>query len=113
MDEAKTEVARIFATEKPRAKSKEKALSWKLRWRVIFQTFNINAKPTRWLGFFVDCRLNWQAHIRHQLPLGHCRLRTITRVMVANGIPRKLAGKVAWAAVMSIATYGVETIWED
>ena len=32
--------------------------------------------------------------------------------MKANGIPRKLARKVAWAVAMSSAAYGVEAIWE-
>jgi hypothetical protein len=32
--------------------------------------------------------------------------------MKANGIPRKLARKVAWAVAMSTAAYGVEAIWE-
>jgi len=32
--------------------------------------------------------------------------------MTANGIPRKLARKVAWAVAMSTAAYGVEAIWE-
>jgi len=33
--------------------------------------------------------------------------------MNANGIPRKLARKVAWAVAMSTAAYGIEAIWED
>jgi hypothetical protein len=33
--------------------------------------------------------------------------------MKANGIPRKLARKVAWAVAMYTAAYGVEAIWED
>ena len=33
--------------------------------------------------------------------------------MNGNGVPRKLARKVAWAIAMSTAAYGVETIWED
>jgi len=32
--------------------------------------------------------------------------------MSANGIPRKLARKVAWAVAMSTAAYGVEALWE-
>jgi len=44
--------------------------------------------------------------------LGHHRLRTASRVMSANGIPRKLARKAAWAVAMSTAAYGVEALWE-
>jgi hypothetical protein len=33
--------------------------------------------------------------------------------MNANGVPRKLARKVAWSVAMSTAAYGVEAIWED
>ena len=33
--------------------------------------------------------------------------------MKANGIPRKLARKVAWSVVMSTAAYRVEAMWED
>jgi hypothetical protein len=36
----------------------------------------------------------------------------IARVIKANGIPRKLARKVAWAVAMSTVAYGVEAIWE-
>jgi hypothetical protein len=32
--------------------------------------------------------------------------------MSANGIPRKLARKVAWALAMATASYGVEALWE-
>jgi hypothetical protein len=113
MDEAKTEVAWIFAGERPRAASKEKAKKWKLRWSGVTRKFNINAKPVRWLGFFLDCRMNWQAHVKHRLALGHYRLRTIARVMNANGVPRKLARKIAWSVAMSTAAYGIEAIWED
>jgi hypothetical protein len=95
MDEAKTEVAWIFAGEKPRAASKEKAKKWKLKWRGIARKFDIYAKPVRWLRFFIDCRFNRQAHVRRRLALGHHRLRTIARIMNANGVPQKLARKVA------------------
>jgi hypothetical protein len=98
--------------ERPRAASKEKAKKWKLRWSGITRKFNINAKPVRWLGFFLDCRMNWQAHVKHRLALGHYRLRTIARVMNANGVPRKLARKIAWSVAMSTAAYGIEAIWE-
>jgi hypothetical protein len=57
--------------------------------------------------------MNWQAHVKHRLALGHHRLRTIDRVMNANGVPRKLARKVAWSVAMSTAAYGIEAIWED
>ena len=33
--------------------------------------------------------------------------------MNGNGVPRKLARKVAWAVAMSTAAYGIEAIWED
>ena len=61
VDQAKTEVAWIFASERPRVKIKGQALTWRLRWRNITREFDIKAKPTRWLGFFVSCRMNWQA----------------------------------------------------
>jgi len=32
--------------------------------------------------------------------------------MNANGVPRKLARKVAWAVAMSTAAYGIEALWE-
>jgi ribonuclease HI len=112
MDEDKTEVAWIFAGERPGAASKKKAKKWQLKWRGVTRKFNIKAKPTRWLGFFIDCRLNWQAHTRHRLALGHHRLRTVARIMNSNGIPRKLARKVAWAVSMATASYGVEALWE-
>jgi hypothetical protein len=69
-------------------------------------------KLVPWLGFLIDCRFNWRAHIKHRLALGQYRLRTIARVVKANAIPRKLARKVAWAVAMSTAAYGVEAIWE-
>jgi ribonuclease HI len=112
MNEDKTEVAWIFAGERPRTTSRKKAKKWKLRWRGVTRKFDILAKPVRWLGFFIDCRFNWRAHVKHRLALGHHRLRTIARIMKANGIPRKLARKVAWAVAMSTAAYGVEAIWE-
>ena len=112
MDEVKAEVAWIFASERSRAKTKEKATQWKLRLRGISCTFDLHAKPTRWLGFFVDSRLNWQAHVCHQLALKHHRLRTVSRATSTNRIPRKLARKVAWAVAMSTAAYGIEAIWE-
>jgi len=112
MDQGKTEVAWIFASEKPGKKQREKAESWHLKWQGLTRKFDIKAKPTRWLGFFIDCRLDWKAHVRHRLALGHHRLGTISGIMTANGIPRRLARKVAWAVAMSIAAYGVEAIWE-
>jgi ribonuclease HI len=118
MDENKTEVAWIFAGPRPSAATKKKAEDWNLRWKVplsnqiIERKFNIKAKPTRWLGFFLDPKFNWQAHVKHRLALGHHRLRTLARVMGANGTPRRLARKVAWAVAMSTAAYGVEAIWE-
>jgi hypothetical protein len=119
MDADKTEVAWIFAGPRPSATSKEKAKGWILRWRAsltskwITRKFDIKAKPVRWLDFFLDCRLDWQAHVRHRLALDHHRIRTISRVMNANGVPRKLARKIAWAVSMSTAAYGIEAIWED
>jgi hypothetical protein len=66
----------------------------------------------RWLGFFLDPKFNWQAHVKHRLALRHHRIKTLARVMGANGTPRKLARKVARAVAMSTAAYGVEAIWE-
>jgi hypothetical protein len=86
MDEVKTEVAWIFAGERPGAASKKEAEKWKLKWRNIVCRFDIKAKPTGRLGFFIDCRFNWQAHVRHRLALGSHRIRTTARVMHANGI---------------------------
>ena len=63
----------------------------------IRRRFDIKAKPTRWLGFFIDCRFNWQAHVGHRLALGHYRIKATARVTDANGVQRKLARKVAWA----------------
>jgi len=89
MDKAKTEVAWIFASERPRAESKRKAQKRELRWEEgdVHRKFDLNAKPTRWLGFFVDPRLNWRAHVAHRVALGFHRLRTLARVMNANGVP--------------------------
>jgi hypothetical protein len=64
MDEAKTEVAWISAGERPRASSKEKAKKSKLKWRGVTRKFDILAKPVRWLGFFIDCRFSWRAHVK-------------------------------------------------
>jgi len=73
--------------------SKEKAREWKLKWRGITRRLDIKAKPVRWLGFFIDCRFNWQAHVKHRLALGHYRIKATPRVMNANGVSRKLARK--------------------
>jgi hypothetical protein len=83
-----------------------------LRCRGITRRFDITAKPVRWLGFFIDCRFNWQAHVKHRLALGHRQIRTISRVMTINRVPRKLARKIAWEVSMSTAAYGIEAIWE-
>jgi hypothetical protein len=96
MDKDKTEVAWFFASERPRGPSMTKAKKWKLEWDGITRRFDIKAKPVRWLGFFLDCRMNWRAHVKHRLALGHHRLRTMARIMTANGIRRKLARKVGW-----------------
>jgi hypothetical protein len=118
MDEGKTEVAWIFAGPKPSAATRRKAENWNLRWKVplsnqvVERRFNPKAKPVRWLGFFLDPKFNWQAHVKHRLALGHHRIKTLARVMGANGTPRQLARKVAWAVAMSTAAYGVEAIWE-
>ena len=58
MDEDKTEAQQIFNTERPRASPKKTAEGWKLRWRNITRAFDIKAKAMRWLGFFVDRKLN-------------------------------------------------------
>jgi hypothetical protein len=53
--------------------------------------------------------MNWQAHVKRRLAaLGHHRLRTMARIMNANGVSRK----VAWAVAMSTTAYGIEAIWE-
>jgi hypothetical protein len=56
--------------------------------------------------------MNWRAHVKHRLALGHHRMRTMARIMTANGIRRKLARKVGWAVAVSTAAYGIEAIWE-
>jgi hypothetical protein len=95
MDKDKTEVAWFFANERPRGPSKEKAKKWELNWDGVVR---IKAKPVRWLGFFLDRRMSWQAHFKH---IGRHRIRTMARIMNANGIKRKLARKVGWAVAMS------------
>ena len=102
----------VIQGERPRAASIEKAKSWELKWGDIHRRFDIKAKPTRWLGFFIDCCFNWQAHVRHRLAFGHYRIKATARVMNANGVQRKLARKVSWAVGMSTAAYGIEAIWE-
>jgi len=57
-------------------------------------------------------QLNWQAHAKYRLALRGYRIRTVSRMMSANGIPRRLARKVAWAVAMSTAAYGIEAMWE-
>jgi len=93
MDEARTEVAWVFASEKPEP-HREKAAWRKLEWRGIFRAFDIHAKPVRWLGFPIDPRFNWQAHIRHRIALGRHRLRAVSRVMSASGIPGNSLGRL-------------------
>ena len=44
-DGAKTEAAWIFASERPRAKIKEQALTWRLRWWNITQEVDIKLSP--------------------------------------------------------------------
>lgn len=61
---------------------------------------------------FIDPRFTWQAHVQHRLALEHGRIKAVARVMGANGTPRKLARKIAWAVAMATATYGIEGIWE-
>jgi hypothetical protein len=56
--------------------------------------------------------MNWRAHVKHRLALGHHRLRTMARIMTANGSRRKLARKVGWAVAMSTLAYGIKAIWE-
>jgi hypothetical protein len=110
MDKDKTEVW-FFANER-RGPSITKVRKWRLDWDGATRKSDIKAKPTRWLGFFLDCRMNWRAHVKHRLALGHHRMRTMARIMNANGIKRKLARKVGWAVAMSTAAYGIEAIWE-
>jgi hypothetical protein len=97
---------------RPRRRPRVESFNSKPTPKRITRKFDIKAKPVRWLEFFLDCRLNWQAHVKHRLALGHHRIRTISRVMNANGVPRKLARKIAWAVSMSTAAYGIEAIWE-
>ena len=61
IDEDKTEVAWIFASERPKASSRLKAAEWKLEWRGIIRKFDIKTKPTRWLGFFIELAGAYQA----------------------------------------------------
>jgi hypothetical protein len=112
MDKDKTEVAWFFANERPRGPSIKKVKNWRLDWDGVTRQFDIKAKPVRWLGFFLDCRMNWRTHVKHRLALGHHRIRTMARIMTANGIRRKLARKVGWAVAMSTAAYGIELMWE-
>jgi hypothetical protein len=98
--------------ERPRGPSIAKAKAWRLEWDGVTRKFDIKAKPVQWLGLFLDCRMNWQAHVKHRLALGHHRLRTMVRIMTANGIRRKLTRKVGWVMAMSAAAYGIEAIWE-
>jgi hypothetical protein len=110
MDKDKTEVAWFVAPKSPRGPSIAKGKKWRLDW--VTRKFDINAKSVRWKGFFLDCRMNWRAHVKHRLALGHHRMRTMARIMTANGIRRKLACKVGCAAAMSTAAYGIEAISE-
>jgi hypothetical protein len=112
MDQEKTEVAWFFASERSGVPSIAKAKKWRLDWDGISRKFDHKAKPVRWLGFFLDCRMNWRAHVKHRLALGRHRLRTMGRIMTTNDICKKLARKVGWAIAMSTAAYGIEAIWE-
>jgi len=47
MDEAKTEVAWVFAGERPRAASKDMPKEWRLKWHSVDRRFDIKAKPVR------------------------------------------------------------------
>jgi hypothetical protein len=110
IDKEKTEIAWFFANERPRGPSVAKAKKWRLDG--VTRKFDIKAKPVRWLGFFLDCRMTRRAHVKHRLALGHHRMKTMARVMTVNGIRRKLARKVGWAVAMSTAAYGIGAIWE-
>lgn len=84
LDAEKTDVAWIFAGEWPRAASQKKAEEWRLNWQPpdagsprIVRSFDIKAKPVCWLGFFIGCRFNWQAHVKHRLALGHYRIKAV------------------------------------
>jgi hypothetical protein len=74
--------------------------------------FDIKAKPVQWQGFYLDCRMNWKARVKHRLALVHHRMRTMASIMAANGIRRKLARNVGWAVAMSTAAYGIEAIFK-
>jgi hypothetical protein len=78
----------------------------------VTRKFDIPAKRVGWLGFFRECRMIWQAHVKHRLTLEHYHLRTVARVVNANAIPPKLARKVAWSVTMSTVADGIEAIWE-
>jgi hypothetical protein len=46
------------------------------------------------------------------IPFQH-RIHTASRVMNANGVPRKLARKVRWSLATATAAYGVGVVWKN
>jgi hypothetical protein len=113
LDEDKTEITWFFSSGRPGHKAYHEAKQWKLDWWDVHRSFHRHSKPMRWLGFYLDPRLDWRDHTRLRLALGHHRIATASRVMKANGVPRRIARKIGWSLAMSAAAYGMEVIWKS
>jgi hypothetical protein len=81
-----------------------------MRWHD--RTLQFNQPNIRWLGYHLDRCMNWKAHVDPCVQRALWKQQQVRRFMAAHDINRKLARTVSWSTTMTIATYGIEVIYQ-
>jgi hypothetical protein len=105
LDEITTELAVIDKANQKRKQLEMEANWWSMRWHD--KTIHFNKCNTRWLGYDLDRRLNWHAHVDTCVQRALWKQQQVRRFIAAHGINRKLARTVSWSTGMS--TLGIST----
>lgn len=72
------------------------------------QTVCFNQKASRWLGVWLDGRLNFSAHVSERLGKAKIAESRTKGLSKTYGLPPALVRRIQVAAVQSIALFGAE-----
>lgn len=77
------------------------------------QTLSFSRKATRWLGMWLDCPLNFGAHVSERLRKAEVAENRIKGLSRMYGLAPALVRRIQIAAVQSVALYGAELWWKN
>ena len=77
------------------------------------QTIRFNQEATRWLGLWLDSRLNFSSHFSERLKRAKTAEVRIRGLSKTYGLPPALVRRIQIAAVQSVVLYGAELWWKN